>query len=102
MIKLNSKQIKYLKSLSHHLKPIVTIGKDGVNDGVIESISQVLEKNELIKIKFNKNKSSKDDLSNQIITSLDCSKVSIIGNTLIIFKKSSNMKYRQININKLS
>ena len=68
-MKLNTKQIKKLKSLSHHIKPIITIGKEGVNEGVINSITEYLERHELIKIKFNKNKSEKNTLSENITNS---------------------------------
>ena len=97
-MKLNVKQIKKLKSLSHHIKPIITIGKDGTNEGAIESIAQCIDKYELIKIKFNKNKSSKHELSNNIVKAVNCSLVTIIGNTLIVYKQSSNLKYRHIKI----
>tara|TARA_B100001029_G_C14634088_1_gene220759 strand:- start:110 stop:403 length:294 start_codon:yes stop_codon:yes gene_type:complete len=97
-MKLNSVQIKKLKSLAHHLKPAVNIGKEGVNDGVLNSISEVLEKNELIKVKFSKNKDLKDSLSSQITKSTNSLKVTIIGNTLILYKESSNLKYRHIKI----
>tara|TARA_B000000475_G_scaffold271550_1_gene269681 strand:+ start:255 stop:542 length:288 start_codon:yes stop_codon:yes gene_type:complete len=91
-------QIKKLKSLSHNLKPSLNIGKEGVNDGVIQSINERLERFELIKIKFQKNKSSKLNLSDIITKSTQSHKISIIGNTLILYKQSSNMKYRQIKI----
>jgi len=95
---VNISHIKKLKALSHHLKPSVNIGKDGVSDGVIQSISEILETHELIKIKFHKNKDSKEIISKNIITSTKSTKVSIIGNTLIIYKQSSNPKYRQIKL----
>ena len=97
-MKLNTKQIKKLKSLSHHIKPIITIGREGVNEGVINSIAEYLERHEIIKIKFNKNKSEKNTLSEHITKSTDSDLVSIIGNTIIIYKKSSNLKYRQIKL----
>ena len=97
-MKLNTKKIKKLKSLSHHIKPIITIGKEGVNEGVINSIGEYLERHELIKIKFNKNKSEKNILSQSITNSTNSSLVSIIGNTLIIYKQSTNLKYRQIKL----
>ena len=97
-MKLNTKQIKKLKSVSHHIKPIITIGKEGVNEGVINSITEYLERHELIKIKFNKNKSEKNTLSENITNSTDSGLVSIIGNTLIIYKQSTNLKYRQIKL----
>ena len=98
-MKLNTKQIKKLKSLSHHIKPIITIGKEGVNEGVINSITEYIERHELIKIKFNKkNKSEKNTLSESITNATNSGLVSIIGNTLIIYKQSTNLKYRQIKI----
>ena len=95
---METSQIKKLKALSHNLKPSVNIGKEGVNEGVIQSIKEHLERFELIKIKFQKNKNSKVDLAKHIVSSTESSQISIIGNTLIIFKVSSNMKYRQIKI----
>lgn len=95
---METSQIKKLKALSHNLKPSINIGKEGVNEGVIQSIKQHLERFELIKIKFQKNKNSKVDLARHIVTSTESSQISIIGNILIIFKVSSNMKYRQIKI----
>ena len=87
-----------MKTPGIEVKPIITIGKDGTNEGAIESITQCIEKHELIKIKFNKNKSSKHELSNNIVKAVNCSLVTIIGNTLIVYKQSSNLKYRHIKI----
>mgnify|MGYP003952639163 CR=1 FL=1 len=95
---INASQIRKLKALSHHLKPSVNIGKDGLSVGVIQSISEILETHELIKIKFHKNKDSKEQASKDIVSSTKSVKVSIIGNTLIIYKKSSNPKYRHIKL----
>jgi len=80
------------------LKPSVNIGKDGLSDGVVQSISEILETHELIKIKFQKNKDSKKIISNDIVKLTKSTKISIIGNTLIIYKKSSNPKYRHIKL----
>jgi len=97
-MKISTLHIKKLKVLSHHLKPSVNIGKDGLSEGVLQSISEILERRELIKIKFYKNKDSKEIISKDIVASTKSTKVSIIGNTLIIYKQSSNLKYRQIKL----
>lgn len=39
---LNKKQIQYLKSLAHHLNPIVIIGKNGLTECVLAEIEQSL------------------------------------------------------------
>ena len=97
-MKISTLQIKRLKALAHHLKPIVNIGKEGLTKGSICSIAEKLEKSELIKIRFSKNKDTKKDLSKEIIKKTQSTKISIIGNTLIIFKQAENPKNRQIKI----
>ena len=97
-MKLNSSQRKQLKALAHHLNPVFNIGKEGFTEGVFHSISENLEKHELIKIKFSQHKESKKEIANNITLKTESSLVSIIGNTLIIYKKSKNPKNRQINL----
>jgi len=93
---MNSSQRKKLESLAHSLKPVANIGKEGLTDGVISFISENIEKNELIKIKFLQSKKEKESISNQIVSSVKCELVSIVGNILIIYKQSKNPKNRQI------
>ena len=64
---INSSQRKKLESLAHSLKPVVSIGKEGLSNGVIFFISENIEKNELIKIKLLQNKEEKENISNQIV-----------------------------------
>ena len=45
-----SKQRANLKSLAATLKPIAQVGKEGISDNLIQSLSQALEAHELIKI----------------------------------------------------
>ena len=52
-----------MRSLAHHIKPSVYIGKSGLTDGPLESIDQSLESHELIKVKFNESKESKKDFA---------------------------------------
>ena len=52
---INSKQRSKLRSLAHHLKPIVNIGKLGITEGSISSIDEALDSHELIKVKFIQN-----------------------------------------------
>lgn len=48
---LSGKQRRYLRGLGHELKPIVQVGKDGIDDGLIAAIDQALTDHELIKLK---------------------------------------------------
>ncbi|MCP3666828.1 MAG: ribosome assembly RNA-binding protein YhbY [Gammaproteobacteria bacterium] len=50
-MKLTDKQIRNLKGLAHHIKPVVMIGQNGLTDGVLAEMDVALEAHELIKVK---------------------------------------------------
>lgn len=49
---LSGKQGRAVKALAHHLEPLVTVGKEGVTEGVIGALSQALTDHELVKAKL--------------------------------------------------
>ena len=51
-MKLTSKQRAFLKKKAHELNPIVRIGKDGLQETVIDSILSAIDSRELIKVKW--------------------------------------------------
>lgn len=48
---LNKEQKKYLRGVTHHLKPVIMIGNSGLSDAVKAEIELALEHHELIKVK---------------------------------------------------
>ena len=54
-MELSSKQRVFLKKMAHEIDPVVRIGKDGIDDDVIESIANAVKKRELIKVKILQN-----------------------------------------------
>ena len=97
MNKLTSANRKYLRSLAHHIDPVVLIGKNGINNGVINSIEIALNSKELIKIKFRDFKDQKKNLSEDIERLTNSNIVGIIGNILILYREShdpDNIKIR--------
>jgi len=51
-MELKGSQRRYLRSLGHHLKPVVIAGKGGMTKGFISQTDRALEDHELIKIRF--------------------------------------------------
>lgn len=49
--KLTSSQRAHLRSLAHHLKPILHVGTEGVSDAVIDSVREAFNTRELLKVK---------------------------------------------------
>ena len=95
---INSKQRSKLRSLAHHIKPSVYIGKSGLTDGVYASISESLASQELIKVKFNENKDLKKKFISDSESTLSASVVGSIGNTVIIYKPNEELNQRKYKI----
>ena len=87
-MELSSKQRAFLKKMAHEIDPVVRIGKDGIDDDVIESIANAVKKRELIKVKILQNSSVKFDreMGDEIARGTKSIFVDKIGNILIFFK----------------
>jgi len=48
---LTGKQRRHLRALAHPMKPIVQVGKGGIDDGLVAAVDQALADHELVKIK---------------------------------------------------
>ena len=48
---ITPKQRAHLKSLAHHLKPVVYVGKEGVSESTVRSVEEALNTRELIKVR---------------------------------------------------
>jgi RNA-binding protein len=48
---LTGKQRRHLRALAHDLRPVVLVGKDGIDDGLVAAVEQALVDHELIKVK---------------------------------------------------
>lgn len=95
---MNSKQRSKLRSLAHHLKPIVVIGKAGLTKGAILSIDKALDAHELIKVKFSQNNESKKALVKSSGDALSAFIVGDIGHTIIMFRAQKDRDRRKYNI----
>ncbi|NQT58981.1 MAG: YhbY family RNA-binding protein [Bacteroidetes bacterium] len=93
---MNSSTRNYLRKLAHDLKPVVMVGKNGINASVEETVNQALNSHELIKIKFIDFKSSKKDLSVLLAEAVHADLISLIGNVAILFRQNRDPDERKI------
>ncbi|MEG1711352.1 MAG: YhbY family RNA-binding protein [Clostridia bacterium] len=84
---INAKERSFLKSKANTLKPLVYIGKDGLNDNIINEINISLFHNELIKIAVLKScVETAKDLSIKIETKLFAETVQVLGSKITLYK----------------
>ena len=66
----------------------INIGKNGLNENVIEEIKRQLEDNELVKLKFAKNIArDKDKFIDDIVSQTRAKLIDVRGHVAVIYKK---------------
>lgn len=94
---LTSKQRAFLKAEAHTIKPIVHIGKNGLNDQIKTSIRKALSARELIKVTLLQNTDENiHDVSAILENELCCETVLKIGRILILYKESPKKQNQKI------
>lgn len=99
-LELTGYQRKYLRSQAHSLKPIVLIGSRGYTEAVTEALEAALLKHELVKIKFNddKTKEFKSKTTAALEKATGSLVVGMIGHTAIYYRPHPEPEKRKITI----
>jgi RNA-binding protein len=98
MEKINSSQKKYLRSLAHHLKPLIIVGKNGIGGQFIASVDAALNDHELIKIKFGEFKEEKKEMAARIAQETQSEIAGIIGHVVIFYRRHPQPQHRKIEL----
>ncbi|HEY8364230.1 MAG TPA: ribosome assembly RNA-binding protein YhbY [Haloplasmataceae bacterium] len=94
---LKGKQIRYLRRLSHHVKPVMQIGKNGITENFLHTFFDAINAHELVKVSVLDNcLEDKTDLANIICENVGCELVQIIGNQLIFYRPSNKENNKRI------
>ena len=97
---IDKNQRQQLRKEAHHLKPVTYIGAKELSESVLMSIKENFNTRELLKIKVNRddnqNKTIVNEIAEEINKKIKCETVSIIGSTIILFKKREENSKRKI------
>lgn len=93
---LTATQRKYLRSLAHHLKPVVQVGKQGLTDALFTKIDQELDAHELIKVKFLEFHDQREAFAQTIVERSNSALVGIIGNVAILYREQADPARRTV------
>ena len=97
MSTLNKAQLKFLRGQSHQIKPIFQVGKQGLSEAFVTQIDQALEKRELIKFTVLQNSDeTPEEVAEAVAAALEAEVVQVIGNIGILYRPSSQAKYREL------
>ncbi|MGV8056976.1 MAG: ribosome assembly RNA-binding protein YhbY [Smithellaceae bacterium] len=98
MLKLKGSAKKYLRSLAHHLKPVVMVGRNGISEQLIASVDAALKDHELIKVKFLEFKEDKKEISQEIAVITKSEVIGVIGNIVIFYRQHPQVERRKIKV----
>ena len=87
--KLTGKQLRYLRGAGHHLKPLVTVGRDGITSHIINAVNAVIEAHELVKVKIgNGCPLERQAAAAAIAEETGSEVVQILGKTFLVFREN--------------
>lgn len=85
---LSNAQIRHLRGLGHHLKPVVWIGQHGLRDSVLDEIGLALDSHELIKVKIAAERDQREAISTEVCSATGAVLVQSIGQIVVLFRRN--------------
>ncbi|OED30120.1 YhbY family RNA-binding protein [Methanosphaera sp. WGK6] len=66
----------------------INVGKNGINENVIEEIKRQLKDGEIVKVRFSRTiASNKDDFLEEIVTGTKSKLIDVRGNVAVLYKR---------------
>lgn len=89
---LNSRQMKFLKGLGHHLQVKAMLGKEGLTEQVIKSINEVVDANELVKVRIQEHfPYERKEGGAQLAAKTGTALVQVLGRTALIYRGNPDL-----------
>jgi RNA-binding protein len=84
---LTGKQRHHLRGLAHALKPIVQVGKGGIDDGLISAIDQALTDHELIKVRVGDSAGvDRHEAADELAAATRSEVAQVLGNIVLLYR----------------
>ena len=90
---LTSKQRAYLRGLANSEPAIMQVGKSGITDNLVKTVSDALEARELIKMSVLENcMETPKEMANALAAATNADVVGVVGRKIILYRESVNNK----------
>jgi RNA-binding protein len=84
---LSGKQRRHLRGLGHALRPIVQVGRGGIDEGVVAAVEQALHDHELVKVKVGEAAElDRHDAAEAIAARTRSEVAQVLGNTVLLYR----------------
>ena len=90
---LTSKQRAYLRGLANNIPAIMQIGKGGISENLVKTVSDALEARELIKLSVLENSmQTPREAADEMAETVGADVVGVVGRKVILYRESVNNK----------
>ena len=90
---LTSKQRAYLRSLASNEPAIMQVGKGGIGENLIKTVSDALEARELIKLSVLENSGEEArEVAETLAAAVEAEVVGVVGKKVILYRESEKKK----------
>ena len=90
---LTNQQRRQLRSLAHHLKPVVMVGDKGITENLLAELDRALESHELIKVTIaGADKNERRTLSEKLCQNSSAELVQMIGRITVLYRAAQEPK----------
>lgn len=86
---LTSRQTHMLRSLAHHLDPVVHVGGAGVSDAVVDKTDKELEIHELVKVRVEADREGVREAGGLLASGTRSEIAQIIGKIVVLYRRRS-------------
>jgi RNA-binding protein len=83
---LTNSQIRKFKAAAQLLEPMLKVGKAGLSEGFVKTVSDTLAQHELVKIKFADFKDQKKELAPQLAEKTGSHLIMRVGNVMVLHR----------------
>ena len=83
---LNNSQIRKFKAAAQLMEPMLKVGKSGLSEGFVRTVSDALAQHELVKIKFVEFKEQKKELAPQLAEKTGSHLIMRVGNVMVLHR----------------
>lgn len=90
---ITTKQRAYLRGLANKEDAIIQIGKNGIGENLLKTVSDALEAREIVKLTVMETvEESPKELMSILTEALECEAVQVIGRKLVLYRESKENK----------
>ena len=91
-MQLTEKQLRFLRGRAHPLKPIIRVGQNALNSGVIAETRRALNDHELIKLRIQAaDRKARNALLSELVAATDSVLVTRIGHVAVLFRPNAEL-----------